>query len=141
MVPFREDLPVRDEAHRYMQLPAHERHKLSCDECAEACLVLSQWAAHLDRIRQREESNANLLYHRIEELVGDKAHSAKGFKYEEKLATAVRADDEAWEVYLDYVQARARSDRLNFHAKRIEGVAEAYKSLSNVRRRDRQHGD
>lgn len=141
MIPCRTELPVRDEAHRYMQLASQERRKLSCDECAEACLVLAQWAAHLERVCQREAAAAELLLHRVKDLVGDVVQDAKGFKYEEKLASAIRGNKEAMSLYLQHVGASTKAKSLSYYPARVEKVADAYRNLSNVRRRDRQHGD
>lgn len=140
MIPFR-DCPVKDEAARYMEMGAHERSKLTCDECAEAALVLAQWGAHLGRVRQREESNKNLAYHRVRQLVGHRTNDHKAFSHDERLDAALQRNPEAMAAYLEMVGAGAKSERLFFYSNRVEEVVQAYKTLANTRRRDRQYGD
>lgn len=132
---------VKDEAVRYLELSAADRARLTADACAEACLVLSQYAAHLTRVQQRAEADALLLDERIRKAVGRRMTQQHAYSYDERRVLAVAESDDAVALDNQRVAALAKAARLAFFANRVDKVARAYEVLSHTRRRDRQHGD
>jgi hypothetical protein len=131
---------IRDEAVRYMDLPAGERHKLTPDECGEAAVVLAQWAAHVSRACQREEADAEMLAERITEVVRLRLNQQNAYSPQERRALAIAEDSTASRLELQRVAAHVKARRLAYHANRIDRVSRAYEALANARKRERQYG-
>jgi hypothetical protein len=128
------------EAQRYLALGAKERAKLTPDDCAEACLVLSQYAAHIGRVCQQEEGRAALAGELTNRSVVARLDQEKGYAFDERRLKAVAGSTHATELDRGRLESLVRFKRLLFLAQRIEKVAEAYKGLAYVRRRNNENG-
>ncbi len=131
----------RDEAVHYLELLSGDRKKLTPDECAEAAVVLSQYAAHLTREAQREEADAVLLKERVRQVVRDRLAQQKGYGLEERMLMAVAEDKAAGDLDGLRVAAEVKAKRLAYFSNRVDRVSQAYRDLANARKRERQYGD
>jgi hypothetical protein len=129
------------EAVRDLEMTPNERSKLSPDEAAEACVVLSQYAAHLTRVAQRAETEAFLLQERVTALVAPHLERQQAWGNEMKRVLAVLENPEVTALDTRRVAAEAKAKRLMFFAARVDAVARAYQNLANARRRNREYGD
>jgi hypothetical protein len=130
----------QDVAVKFLELPPGDRKKLTPDECADACVVLSQYAAHLHRVAQREEADVVLLKERVRKLAAERAQQQDAFKFEDKMLLAVRESPEASSLDLQRVAAEVKAKRLAYFSNHVDKVARAYGDLGNVRKRERQYG-
>ena len=110
------------------------------DECAEAVVVLSQYAAFLTRACQREEARMAWAADEINKAVAPRLGQQKGYGLEERRLTAVAENEHASALERVRAEAQAKFKRLLYVSNRVEGVAKAYQNLSNVRRREMQYG-
>jgi hypothetical protein len=132
---------TKDDAVRYLEMASEERRKRDAEECAEACVLLAQYAAHLTRTAQRAEAAAALLDDRITQLVRAEIPLQKAYSYQERRLLAVGASDEARALEGRRMAEAAKARLLAYYATRVERVATAYQNLSNVRRRGREFGE
>lgn len=130
-----------DEAFRYLEMPAAERRKLTPVECADACIAIARFGAHVGRLCQQEEADAFLLDERITEIVRDHVHEQPAYTPFERRALAIAGNIEAAKLERARIAAVAKAKRLAYWASRYEKIARGFENLSNARRRDREYGD
>lgn len=116
------------------------RSKLSCEECAEATIILAQYSSYVGRAAQRQEAESFLLKERIQYLIGENMALQKAYSPDERKALALSQDEEAQELDLQRIAAFTKAKRLYGYAERIDKISRAYEVLSNVRKRERQYG-
>ncbi len=131
----------QDVAVGYLEMMPGDRKKMTPDDCGEAAVVLSQYAAHLTREAQREEADAVLLKERVRQVVRDRLAQQKGYGLEERMLLAVREDKVACELDAMRVAAEVKAKRLAYFSNRVDRVGQAYRDLANARKRERQYGN
>jgi len=132
---------VKDDAIKLLNLEVKERTKLTCEECADAVITLSQYSAYVSRASQRLEAEAFLLKEKFNQILGESIALQKAYSPDERKALAIKDNQFAQELDLQRVAAYTKAKRLYLYADRIDRVARAYEILSNVRRRGRQYGE
>lgn len=129
---------VQEEALSLIEITLEKRQKLTPQQCAEAVLVLSVYAAYLGRACQREEARMAWAEEQTDKIVAPRLNQQQGYGFKEKRLLAVRENQHAQEFERIRAESQAKHKRLIFFAQRIEKIAEAYKNLSNVRRRNNE---
>jgi hypothetical protein len=131
-------LKVQNDVDIYMNMQKDEIRKLSYEECCEAGIILSRYAAYLQDAHNTEISRVNWATSEVLRTVapqvkqyGDKFHS-----FEERKVLAMIGNDYTKEVDRIRMWAQAIADKLAFMANRVDAVAKAYLSLSQAKRRD-----
>jgi hypothetical protein len=131
----------RPAAERLLGLSAAERSKLGPDECADACVALSVYAAFLTRLAQAQEAEAFLCAERLDRILLPAMGGYAAFSFQERRALALAERPHADALDLERIAAAAKAKRLLFFANRVEAVAKAFGGLGNARRRGREFGD
>jgi hypothetical protein len=133
---------IRDEAIRYLEMASTERASLTPEDCAEAQIVLSQWATHVSRAQQREETNSFLLEEEIQRIISPRLGQQRQYaSVDERRALAIREDTVAQRLELQRLAAVAKAKRLSYIATHVGYIAKAYRDLADSRRRHIQYGD
>lgn len=133
---------IQNEALKYLEIEAEQRRKLTPDECAEAVVILAQYAANVHRAYQRESAQVRWSEDEICKVVAPQlAQYDKYMKHDFKVALAVRENIYATELNSIRAESQAKCERLNFLATRIGEIAEAFRGLSFTRKRDREYGE
>lgn len=132
---------IKEEAIKFINLDSQSRSKLSCEECAEAVVILAQYAAYVSRASQQQEAEAYLLKEKVQELIGENMATKKAYSPDERKALALAEDEKASEYDLLRIAAMTKAKRLYMYAERIDKLSRAYEVLSNSKKRGRQYGD
>jgi hypothetical protein len=108
---------------------------MTAEDCGENAALLQQFAFHLQRAVNREKAKLDYCVENITHIVAKTVSQQKGWKYEERLPLAIRADDVA--IKFDYfrVQFQNRINRINFLAAKVENQSRRLAELGETKRR------
>lgn len=128
---------VQEEATRLLKLTPKELRKMSAVECSEAAYTLQQFSNQLQEAMNREQGRVRWANENIDKMIATVVHQVPGYKYEERRAKAVRANDAASKIDEIRVQAQMRIERLNFRSAKVTDMARTLMGLSNAKQRSR----
>lgn len=131
---------VENEAIQLLSKGTEERKKMSPYDAGHAAVTLSQFAAYIGRLCQKEEARMAWATDEIHKTVASRLSQQKAYSFQEKLLLAVAENEHAQNLERHRGDAQAKSTRLKYLANRIEKVAEAYKNLSSIFKREMQAG-
>jgi hypothetical protein len=130
-------LPIKpkNEAEEFINMTRAEMKQLTWEECAEAGVVLMQYASFLQEAYNKELGKASWAEAEIKRKIAHSINQYKGPSYEERKNAAIQGDE--YTAALDKLHAWAQSiaERISFMANRVDAVARAYMSLSQVKKK------
>jgi hypothetical protein len=130
-------LPIKtkNEAEEFLNMTRAEMKQLTWEECAEAGVVLMQYATFLQEAYNKELGKASWADAEIKRKIAKSINQYKGPSYEERKNAAIQGDE--YTASLDKLHAWAQSiaERISFMANRADAVARAYMSLAQAKRK------
>jgi hypothetical protein len=132
-------IKVKNGVDLYINMGKAELKTLSREECAEACVILTNYAAYLQEVYNKEVARANWAESEIKRILASQTKQYYAPSHEERKAMAIKDNEYASALSKVKTWAQNVADRLSFMAHRIDAIAKAYQQLSQAKRNyDRQ---
>ena len=133
--PNKMSISLLDEAQELLALSREDRERLTCEECAEAALTLSQYAAHISRACQREEQRMVFAEDESDRIIAPFITNISAYGKWEKRLSLLANNKEAQSFESMRKEAQAKYKRLLYFSQRVDKVADAYRNLSIIKKR------
>lgn len=131
---FQPDHANGEEVRRYMEYDRDTLEKLTPEHCIEISFLLTSFAFHLQRAKNREEGRIIWAEGRMKILCTPRIQQYKAGSFSQNFDAAVIGDDYTVKILEIRNYAAIRSKRLDYLANVIRDKAEIYKELSRTKR-------
>lgn len=125
---------IENEADRLLNLTRDQIRQMTALECSEAAYALEQFAFHLQRGINRQQSLANWAEQRVTRLIAPFVHQIPAYSPGERKATAIQQNDAAKETESVRVSAQLKVDRLSYLPGRVASLAKQMADISYNKR-------
>lgn len=123
-----------DEIDNLLNLEPEQIRRMSTIECAESAYILDEFAFHLQRALNKNQSLANWAEARINRIIAPLLSTMPGYSPSERNQQAVYSNDAARETQTIRISAQLKADRLSYLAGRVSSLATRMGDLSFVKR-------
>ena len=122
---------MENEAKRILQIHPEVLKRMTRSECGEAAVVLIQFAFHLQRASNRQQSRIRWAEETVKKIIAPTLGQQKGYSYEERRIQAVRQDEAAQKTDDIRVKAQLRMERINYLSTKAEAMSKALTALQH----------
>lgn len=131
---YNENYSKSEEVGEYLSYSRDQLEALSPQDLGGIAYILLQYSIFIQRSLNREVAKIKWAESMMKEIVADKLNNYSGYSYAEKYGKAIKDND--YTIKLNSLQraAQQRSDRLQFLANGIKGLADVLQNLMRVRR-------
>ena len=137
--------PIRpeteSEAFRIVDLPPAAVRALPPDEAVDAAYVLRQFALHLQRAMNREQSEVRRGEENLRAMLSAKMAGLPGYSYDERRGLAISRTPAAAEVDARRVAAQLRLDRVSFLHGKVSDMARTLEAKGSRPQRKTHESD
>jgi len=116
------------EVQRYLSLGPRDREKLTLEDCAEAALVLGNYAFYLQRALNRENARINWATAVLKEFISGRESQYTG-SWESQFNQAVGEDSYTRKVLTIKRYAQQRADRVNYLSSSVKNIGDIFLSV------------
>jgi hypothetical protein len=127
-----EEIAADSEVNRYLNMPRNQIEQLDIEECAEAAIILSGFAFHVQRSCNRENSRVGWADSALKEIIFGRETQYTG-SWDSQFYQAVKGDDYAKKLFAIKNYAQRRADRLTFLSSSIKNIADMYVNLQRAK--------
>lgn len=124
-----------NEAEKYLNISREEMRKMYPDECGEASALLAQFAFHIQRACNEELARMNWAEDVIKRTIANELSQYRAASYEERKLQAIQGNDYAFKLDQIRTWAKARYDRISYLPSKIEFLAQTFRDLQQMKRR------
>ena len=121
-----------DSAKKYLQLSRTHIEKLSPNECAEACILLTALAFHIQRSYNREIARVNWAAQTLKTTIAGREQAYKG-SWESQFNQAVKEDGYTSKIDDIKRYAQQRADRLTYLSSSIKNMSDLYLNIQKTK--------
>jgi hypothetical protein len=111
------------------------------EECSDATVILSIYAAYLQRVCQKTLALANSLSRRVKLATAGRQPRDARIGFEERYYMTIRGDPEILEMDNRRARAQSQHEKLCYFAQRVREVAEAFQACAHTKNRKREYGE
>lgn len=127
-------MEIQNEGDRLLSLTPDEVRRMSAAECAEAAYTLEQYAFHVQRAINRQQSQANWAEARVTRIIAPTIHTMPAYTPGERRPQAIHLNDAAKQTERVRLSAQLKVDRIAYLTSRIASLAQKMSDLSFVKR-------
>jgi len=120
------------EVQRYLSLGPRDREKLTLEDCAEAALVLGNYAFYLQRALNRENARINWATAVLKEFISGRESQYTG-SWESQFFQATKEDGYASGVLRIQRYAQQRADRITYLSTSIKNLSDLFVNLQKAK--------
>ena len=121
-----------DSAKKYLQLSRTQIEKLSPNECAEASILLTALAFHVQRSYNREVARVNWANQTLKTTLAGREQAYKG-SWESQFNQAIKEDGYASKIDNIKRYAQQRDDRLTYLSSSIKNMSDLYLNIQKTK--------
>ncbi len=125
---------VESEADRLLNLTKDEIRQMTEAECCEAAFTLEQFAFHLQRGINRQQSQANWAESRVSRLISPTIHQMPAYSPAERRMLAIHRDDAAQKTEAIRMSSQLKLDRLSYLPGRVASLAKQLGSIAYAKK-------
>lgn len=125
---------TENEVAKLLTMTPGDLREMDAVACAEAAVLLEEFAFHIQRAENRQKTRVNWANARIEKMIAPNLHKQPGYSHEERRAKAISQDDAAMATEQERLNAAVRLDRISYLSNRISTMAKRLAELASMKR-------